>query len=171
MRLLLPCSLLEPSGASGNLRGASPPSWDKDFDARWYRLAATIPTPAWYVRPFKRVCCSALPFEVPLDRATTYTQLTSACQKTFNKPTSGMCFAVSDCNLLTHPNRSGLGAAGGSFGAPPSWSALQGGSPHGFRGPSGSFPAPTGALLSRHSFQLAITCSMEDACLLSSFMS
>lgn len=33
------CSLLEPSGASGNIRGASPPSWDKDFDARWYRCA------------------------------------------------------------------------------------------------------------------------------------
>ena len=30
-------SLLETSGMSGNVRGGSPPSWDKDFDARWYR--------------------------------------------------------------------------------------------------------------------------------------
>lgn len=41
---------------------------------------------------------------------------------------------------------SGLGAAGGSFGAPPTFSGLQGGSPPAFRGPSASFPAPTGAL-------------------------
>lgn len=53
------------------------------------------------------------------------------------------CVANRRCGLCLC---SGLGAAGGSFGQPPTWSSLQGGSPHGFRGRSGSFPGPTGAL-------------------------